>query len=103
MSDRATQVQLENSFDNVINPATEDKQDDIITALGLLGSPAYSIRIAESGNYTYVGKASIASAEGDAVWQIQRLDGSTGLAVLWADGDSDFDNIWSNYLTLSYS
>lgn len=93
-------AQLANINGEKINPATEDKQDDIISALSGI---SYSIRIAESAPYTYIGKAVIASAEGDAVWQVQRLDETSGLKVLWADGNSNFDNVWTNYGSLSYS
>jgi hypothetical protein len=65
--------------------------------------PSYALRLAESAPYTYIGKAVTGSDEGDAVWQIFRMDETSGLAIEWADGDSSFNNIWTNYATLSYS
>jgi hypothetical protein len=63
----------------------------------------YALRLVEDSPYTYIGKAVTGSGEGDAVWQIFRMDDTSGLAIEWADGNSSFDNIWSNYATLSYS
>jgi hypothetical protein len=68
-------------------------------------SGAQAIRIDEySATVTYVGKAATGSAEGSAVWQIQRLTESSGdLTVEWADGNDSFDNVWTNRASLSYS
>lgn len=72
----------------------------------LVRSPALSVRVdvVDSGT-TYVGKAQIGAAEASAVWQIFRmLTGSDGdVTIQWADGDGEFDNIWANRATLSYS
>jgi len=43
MSDRATDVNLKNSLDTIINPANEEKQDDIITELETLNSLVPSV------------------------------------------------------------
>lgn len=55
---------------------------------------------------TYIGKAipSPISNEGMAVWQIQRITLSGDDVVIeWADGDAEFDNIWNNRESLTYS
>lgn len=58
-----------------------------------------------SSTVTYVGKAAIASATSSAVWQVQRLTSGTDgdLTIEWADGNADFDNVWDNRASLSYS
>lgn len=92
-------VKIMDALDGVINPATSDKQDQIITAL----SSKYSVRIdktSQSG-ILYIGKASIASSESGSVWQIAKVDTSI-LSVKWADGNSSFDNVWDNRLSLTY-
>ena len=69
MTDRATLIKLADLTEEPINPATEDKQDDIIAAISGAGSN-YTIRHAvNSGDsdITYVGLAAIASAEASAV------------------------------------
>lgn len=62
-----------------------------------------SVRIDDTGTYTYFGYAPVASAEGDAVWKISRLSAANPQALVWADGDANYDNIWTNRASLSYS
>lgn len=64
--------------------------------------PTFSTRIVESGNYIYIGKAPIGSSTSSAVWQVKRVDTTSGAVILWADGDDGFDNVFDNYATLSY-
>lgn len=61
-----------------------------------------SLRWEVSGSYVYLGEAAPSSAEGSAVWRIQRITTSTG-KIEYADGNSEFDNVWSNRASLSYS
>lgn len=66
----------------------------------------FSLRLdSVSGSLTFVGEASPNSAENAAVWRIKRLDESVNkdLTILWAGGTSDFDKIWSDRTSLSYS
>jgi hypothetical protein len=57
------------------------------------------------GSPVYIGKAAFGSAKSAAVWQIQRLvyTGDNLTDILWADGDTEFDNVWDNRAGLSYS
>lgn len=54
-------------------------------------------------NVTYVGMAAIASATSAAVWQVQKIDESSGLVITWADGNDNFDNVYDNRASLTYS
>ena len=72
------------------------------------GSSAYATRIddASSVGVTYIGKASPGSSAASAVWQIQMIDenGTPETTVItFADGDAEFNNVWSDRLSLSYS
>lgn len=51
---------------------------------------------------TYIGKAATGTATSAASWKISKLDDSTG-RLTWADGDANYDNIWDNRASLSYS
>jgi hypothetical protein len=62
----------------------------------------YATRIVEAAPYTYVGRAAIGSAVGSAVWQVYRIDETSGTIILWADSNSNFDNKFEDYLTLTY-
>lgn len=66
--------------------------------------PAFAARIDDSADpIIYIGKAAIGSSTASAVWQITKLDTSSGLVKTWADGDASFNNIWDNRAALSYS
>ena len=62
-----------------------------------------ALQLIESGSYIYIGKATIGSDTADAVWQVRRIDETSGLVILWADGNDNYDNVWDNYSSLSYS
>jgi hypothetical protein len=51
----------------------------------------------------YLGKAFTGTATSEAKWQIKKIDESAGTVITWADGNSDFDNVWDNRQSLSYS
>jgi len=85
------------------NKATASKQDDIITAIQNSGGKTYTVRLAEHGSITYIGKAEVGSLTSDAVWQISKLNETNDLELLYADGNANFDNKWTDYLTLNYS
>lgn len=65
-------------------------------------SSAYTLRYDEGATYTYVGEAEAGSAEGSAVWRIKRLTNADN-TILWADGNTNFDNIWTGHSGLSFS
>lgn len=64
----------------------------------------YSIRVDDaSSTVTYVGEAQTGSSESGAVWRIKRLTtAGTVLSIEWADGNMQFDNVWSDRTTLTY-
>jgi len=54
-------------------------------------------------NVTYVGYATAGTATSAASWKIIKIDETNGLAITLADGDEEYNNIWDNRVTLSYS
>lgn len=58
-----------------------------------------------SGQEEYIGNAAPGTATSAGTWQIKKLTyDSNGVAtIVWADGDSNYDNIWDNRASLSYS
>ncbi|MBL0320556.1 MAG: hypothetical protein IPP74_14870 [Alphaproteobacteria bacterium] len=65
--------------------------------------PTYATLVDDSGApVTYVGSALPGSSTADAVWQIKKLDETTGLVTTFADGDSNFDNVWDDRASLTY-
>lgn len=89
-----------NATGQTINPATEESLSQ------LAGKFAIQIDDVTTTSVTYVGKASIGSVAASAVWQIMKIDESgtpITTVITYADGDSNFDNVWSNRASLTYS
>lgn len=51
----------------------------------------------------YVGVAQPGSLTSLALWQIRRVDCTTGTVVLYADGDANYNNIFDDRESLTYS
>jgi len=65
----------------------------------------YTTRIAEDSgdsNLTYIGKAAIGSATSSAVWQIQKIDETTGMVITWAQTGL-FTAKWDDRTTETYT
>ena len=56
-----------------------------------------------TANVTYIGQAAIGSDESQAVWQIKKVDETSGIVITYADGDANYNNIWDNRTSLTYS
>ena len=57
-------------------------------------------------NYTYVGEAVPGTTKGQALWRIKRVVEATDdcdLEILWANSSADFDKIWNDRATYTYS
>jgi hypothetical protein len=70
-------------------------------------TPRPDVRLSSAGSWMYVGSASAGALESDAVWQIYRFALGTLLVdpadIQHADGNDNFDNVWNNRTSLSYS
>jgi len=64
-----------------------------------------SIRVDDAtSTVTYVGDAAINLAESSPNWRIKKLETvGTVLKITWADGNENFDNIWTDRASLTYS
>lgn len=91
-------VKLDDKNGNLINPATSEKQDDIITAInGISGGTTYNYVQSETGaTYKYFGYA---SSDG---WKIKR---KTLLTGVWeqASGTGDYETAWSQKSLKDYN
>lgn len=57
-----------------------------------------------SASVTYVGKAVAGTADATAAWKISRITTSGSVIITeFADGNTNYDNVWSNRASLSYS
>jgi hypothetical protein len=56
------------------------------------------------GNTHYIGYANAGSATSGTVWAIKKVvEVGNDVTITWADGTKDFNNIWNDRLTLTYS
>jgi hypothetical protein len=69
------------------------------------GSVEYAQIVDEaSSTITYIGSAIASSLTSESVWKIKRIEISGTLTIItWADGNTNFDNVWNNRATLEYS
>jgi hypothetical protein len=59
---------------------------------------------ANADGNTYYGSAPAGSATSAAVWQVERQSVSgTVTTYAYADGDTNFNNIWDNRTALTYT
>ena len=58
-----------------------------------------------SSTVIYRGEAAPGASEGAAVWRVRRmvLGLDNDVTTTWADGNADFDNVWTNRASLGYS
>ncbi len=54
-------------------------------------------------NTIYIGQSAIGTANSAAIWQVKKIDTTNGADITWADGDSNYDNVWDNRASLTYS
>ncbi len=88
--------------------ATAAKQDTGNSSLAALETETtpYATRVDSSTTpgVLYVGTAATGASESDPVWRIKSVDTSSGVTVTWADGNSEFDNVWDDRATgVAYS
>lgn len=79
------------------NPATEVKQDDIISAIGTEWTSNLGIDKSDATNY-YFGYTQI----GTTNWRIKRMNKTT-YAIDWATGTTDPATNYTNRTSLTYS
>lgn len=68
-------------------------------------SRPFATRIDEvNASLSYIGWAIPGTLDAAATWRIMRMSVTgTVNAIEWADGNEDFDNVWNDRASLSYS
>lgn len=96
-----TDVSGKKSQDVNVTGITLSASDDSLETRSL---PMKTALDEASATVTYVGEAATGTATSTALWRIKRLTQSgTVLLIEWADGNGNFDNIWNDRASLSYS
>jgi hypothetical protein len=108
-----------NGYVPVVNPdgSTIGGQSDGLTDAELRASPIdvqgtfysttaqYAV-IADNkttGGVIYIGYADAGTATSAASWRIKKVDISNYPVITWADGDTNFNNVFDNRVSLTYS
>lgn len=88
---------IANAIGTIINPATEEKQDDIISAISSIIQTDYKISDMDTSSdpsyFGYIDK--------DGNWYITELTESTG-EVRYCKGSSDYSTNWTSRASLTY-
>lgn len=64
----------------------------------------YNRLIDTEGSFIYVGEADPGTATSESSWRIKRIEEiGDDYNILWASGSADFDKIWDDRLTFTYS
>lgn len=99
----------------VVNSILVESESSTVLVTGLIGptGPAaiseddimYAKRIDFiSDNEFYRGEAVVGSSESSPVWRIRRVTiVNNDVTELWAGGTANFDKVWANRLSISYS
>lgn len=69
----------------------------------IIEQPDEATQTDEDGTVTYYGYAAPGSDTSKPVWKIKKVDETGDLFIVWADGNANYDNIWDNRASLSYS
>ena len=97
-----TDVAGKKSLDVNVTEITLDAANDSIE----IRNKAMSLLVDKTttASITYIGEAAPGTSESSATWRIFILDNSTSITKKkWADGNGNFDNIWSNRASLTYA
>ncbi len=76
---------------------------DEFSGEALVKAKELQIRYEKTGNVGYLGKAAFGVLTSDATWQVRKIDFSSGVVMTAADGDANFDNVWDDRASLTYS
>jgi hypothetical protein len=82
--------------------------EEVILALGLdlgVGTTQQYTRLVDTeGVDTYIGEALPGSNESAPVWRIKRVtEDGDDITILWANGSAEFDKIWDDRASFTYS
>jgi hypothetical protein len=62
------------------------------------------LQVDSVGTTTYLGYADAGSLTSAPLWAIKKIDEvGADVSITWADGNTNFDNIWDNRLSLTYA
>ena len=96
---KQTALYVFNAATNTFVPVRGDASGNLLTA----GAGVSALRLdnTTTANITYLGKAVTSTLNSAAIWQIQKIDQTSGTVITWAD-NGKFTQIWDNRVALTY-
>lgn len=96
-----TDVAGKKSLDVNVTSLTLSSSDDSVETRS---QPMKTAIDEASSTVTYIGEATTGTTTSSSNWRIKRLTQSGSVLIIeWADGNGNFDNIWDNRTSLTYS
>lgn len=96
-----TDVSGKKSLDVNVTSLTLSSSDDSVETRS---QPMKTAIDEASSTVTYIGEATTGTTTSSSNWRIKRLTQSGSVLIIeWADGNGNFDNIWDNRTSLTYS
>lgn len=89
------------NVDNVALPTGAATEATLQAVADSIAPEIYTLRYDEGATYTYIGEAAPGTATSAASWRIKRLTNADN-TIIWADGDTNQDNIYDNRASLTY-
>lgn len=70
----------------------------------IIDEKALAVRVDEvSSTLMYIGEAAAGTLASASAWRIKKVDQTSGVVITWADGDANFNNVWTNRASLTYT
>ena len=96
-----TDVSGKKSLDVNVTDITLNKDNDAVTSWQ---AEQKTLIDNFSDTVTYIGKSAPNASTSSAVWLIKKItESGTVTTIAYADGDSQYNNIWDNRTSLTYS
>lgn len=75
----------------------------VVSAMPVLSSGELTFLLDDSASpVLYMGWAAPGSLASESKWRICKVDTTSGVSMKYADGNTNFDNIWGSRTELSY-
>ena len=92
-------------FDNTIDKFKAYPLATIINNIRADLEMQYNKQIDVVGSVTYIGESLPGTADSASLWRIKKVDETStpDITITWAGGDENFDKVWDDRVSLSYS
>lgn len=83
--------------------SVELTDDGDVPVSSVFKAQAFRTDATSTADVTYLGWATPGTTTSSASWKIAKVDESSDAFITWADGNANYDNVWDDRVSLSYS